>query len=83
MLNEGRQKIVDRKDIEASKKKGEETTDATAGWGLGSKLGEVSQGPTSASAAQGTAARATGAQGGGRMNFGKPMFSRKQKGIMD
>ena len=61
MLNEGRQKIVDRKDIEASKKKGEETADAADGWGLGTKLGEGSQAQTSASSAQPSAARATGA----------------------
>lgn len=38
VINEGRKKIIDRKDLEASKKK-EEEEDATAGWGLGSKLG--------------------------------------------
>lgn len=79
MINEGRQKIIDRKDLEASKKnKEDESSDATAGWGLGSKLGQVEESPTykpSAAAAK--------SSGGAGMNFGKPMFTRKNKGIMD
>lgn len=40
VINEGRQKIIDRKDLEASKKnKEDESSDAIGGWGLGSKLG--------------------------------------------
>ena len=41
VINEGRQKIIDRKDIEASKKKEGtgEANDAAGGWNLGAKLG--------------------------------------------
>jgi len=41
VLNEGRQKVIDRKDLEASKKNNreEDSSDAVGGWGLGSKFG--------------------------------------------
>lgn len=85
VINEGKQKIKDRKELEASKKSKEaESSDATAGWGLGSKMGVVDNTPTTKPGAN-TAAGGFGtkAAGGGMMSFGKPQFTRKQKGIMD
>ena len=77
MINEGRKKIIDRKDLEASKKVKEEE-DASAGWGLGSKIGTVEENTTF------NKPSATGPpKGSGGMSFGKPMFTRKAKGIMD
>lgn len=41
MINDGRQKVIDRKELEASKKNAEdEKNDTTDGWGLGSKFGQ-------------------------------------------
>lgn len=80
VINDSRQKIIDRKDLEASKKnKAEDAGDSVAGWGLGSKMGQVDNTPSQPSAASAKAP----AMGGKGMNFGKPTFSRKQKGIMD
>lgn len=77
VINEGRKKIIDRKDLEASKKsKEEESADAAAGWGLGTKMGKIEENTTS----KPMAAAAKGSSG---MSFGKPTFSRKAKGIMD
>lgn len=75
MINEGRKKIIDRKELEASKKVKEEE-DATAGWGLGSKLGQVEENTTSKPTSGPP-------KGSGGMSFGKPTFTRKAKGIMD
>jgi len=74
--------IIERKDLEAKKQKKEETSDLSAGWGLGTKLGQAAQEqPNEPSMA--SFATAKGPQTGAKMSFGKPMFSRKQKGIMD
>jgi hypothetical protein len=73
VLNEGRQKVIDRKDLEATKKHEDDSSDAVAGWGLGSKLGQGQSAETS-SASQPSFASATGPKTGGNMNFGKPMF---------
>ena len=35
--------IIERKDLEAKKQKKEETSDLSAGWGLGTKLGQAAQ----------------------------------------
>ena len=75
MINEGRQKLVDRKELEASKKnREEEKVDASAGWGLGTKLGQPAEDPSSSMP---SSASAKGPQKGGNLNFGKPMFTRK------
>jgi hypothetical protein len=78
-----RQKIVDRKDLEASKKnKAEDANDSVAGWGLGTKFGQVDNTPLY-QPSMASAAKSTGATGP-KMNFGRPMFtSNKRKGVMD
>lgn len=79
VINEGRKKIIDRKELEASKKsKEEEKTDAAAGWGLGTKIGQVEENTVSKPVS--STAKAPGAGG---LSFGKPTFTRKAKGIMD
>ena len=70
------QKIIERKDLEAKKAKKEETGDLSAGWGLGSKLGQAAaQQEESTSVA--APAKGPPTFTGGKMNFGKPMFNRK------
>lgn len=73
--------IIERKDLEAKKQKKEESSDAAAGWGLGTKLGQAAEQQSESSMP--SSAPAKGPQMGAKMSFGKPMFSRKQKGIMD
>mmetsp|Transcript_10572 Transcript_10572/g.13066 ORF Transcript_10572/g.13066 Transcript_10572/m.13066 type:complete len:223 (+) Transcript_10572:125-793(+) len=76
-----KKEIIERKDLVAKKTKEEEKSDGAAGWGLGSKLGQAPE--QSNEGSMPFSAPARGPQTGSKMSFGKPMFSRKQKGIMD
>lgn len=79
------QEIIERKDLEASKNKKTEDNDLAAGWGLGSKLGQAAETNDNASAPSFSSAKGPQMGMGGSISFGKkpPMFTRKQKGIMD
>lgn len=83
VLNEGSKKIVDRKDLEAGQKKKETEAEGLAAWGLGSKLGQAPEMDNQPSKAPLRGVDRSAAGGAGQINFGKPTFTRKQKGIMD
>jgi len=74
VINEDRRKIVDRKELEASKKKGDDKGDGASGWGLGTAIGKAAQDESTNK----ISATAKGPQTGVKMNFGKPSFTRKQ-----
>lgn len=83
VLNEGSKKIVDRKDLEAGQKKKESEAEGLAAWGLGSKLGQAPETESQPSKAPLRGVDRSAAGGAGQINFGKPTFTRKQKGVMD
>jgi len=80
VINEGSKKIVDRKDLEAGQKKKETEAEGLAAWGLGTKIGQAPETDSKPSMAP---LKGVDKSGAGQIQFGKPTFTRKQKGVMD